>query len=189
MDKRMEKDGYVFDFSDDIVDIISFDENEKLLCDGMKSVDIIAEFPNEYLFLELKKYKDRNIDFKCPLWKEAKVVSNCPLLKNERISGLASINRIAKDLRQKYFDTFLYRHINGRNDKPISYICVAEGCDSALTTRLKDKVSIILPLKRKMIKENDEWNYFILKNFAVVNVKSWNNSSHLNRYARCSVVE
>ena len=55
MDKRMEKDGYVFDFSDDIVDIISFDEDKKNLCDGMKSVDIIAEFPNEYLFLELKK--------------------------------------------------------------------------------------------------------------------------------------
>lgn len=189
MDKRMEKDGYVFDFSDDIVDIISFDENEKLLCDGMKSVDIIAEFPNEYLFLELKKYKDRNIDFKCPLWKEAKVVSNCPLLKNEKISGLASINRIAKDLRQKYFDTFLYRHINGCNNKPINYICVVEGCDSALTDRLRDKVSMILPRRRKMANENNEWNSFVLKNFAVVNVANWNNSPYLNRYARCSTVE
>ena len=54
----MEKDGYKFDFSDSVIDIISFDENKKLLCDGMKSVDIIAEFPNEYLFLELKKYKN-----------------------------------------------------------------------------------------------------------------------------------
>ena len=185
----MEKDGYKFDFSDSVIDIISFDENKKLLCDGMKSVDIIAEFPNEYLFLELKKYKNKEVYFKCPLWKGYKIVSDCPLFKNEKISGLASINRITNDLRQKYFDTYLQRHIDGHNDKPINYICVVEGCDSALTTRLSEKVSMILPLKRKIGNENNEWNYFMLKNFAVVNVERWNKSPQLNRYAICSIVE
>lgn len=83
----------------------------------------------------------------------------------------------------------IQKDVCGINDKPVNYICVVEGCDSALTSRLYDKVSMILPLKRKMVKENSEWNYFMLKNFAVVNINVWNNTPQLNCYAECSLAD
>lgn len=174
MSRTIEKDGYLFDFSEDVIHIIGFDDECTQLCDGMKKVDIIAEFPGEYLFLELKRYKKGKVDFKCPIWKEPKIVNTCPLKNNEKKRHQATINRVATELRQKYFDTFLYRYEKDYEYKPINYICVVEA-DPIIAQGLQEKV--LLPKKTK-----------ILKNFAIVNQRMWNNEKRLLKYAKCSLL-
>lgn len=174
MSKEIQKDGYSFVFCEDVIAVISFDDNEKQLCDGMKSVDIIAEFPEEYLFLELKRYNKGNVCFKCPIWKEAKIVEKCPLNNDEKRRNQAIINRVAMDLRQKYFDTFLHRYANNCEYKPINYVCIVE-TEPIIAQKLKEKV--LLPSKTK-----------ILKNFAIVTSDTWNNNPKLSKYAQCSLV-
>lgn len=177
MSRTIEKDGYLFDFSEDVIHIIGFDDECTQLCDGMKKVDIIAEFPDEYLFLELKRYKKGKVDFKCPIWKESKIVASCPLATDQERRKKAVVNRVAKDLQQKYIDTFLYRYHNDSVDKSINYVCIVDGdnVDSAMVKGLRDKVK--LPVKTK-----------ILKNFAIVNQRIWNNEKRLLKYAKCSLL-
>ena len=51
MAKQVVTDGYVFDFSDDAQDAYVFDDNAHHgVRNMMKSVDVVAEFPDEYLF-------------------------------------------------------------------------------------------------------------------------------------------
>ncbi len=173
MSMKIEKDGYSFVFCDEVIDVISFDDDEKQLCDGMKSVDIIVEFSNEYLFLELKRYNKGNIDFKCPIWKETKIVNTCPLNNDEKRRHLATIKRVATELRQKYFDTFLCRYEKGYEYKSINYICIVD-TEQIIAQKLQEKV--LLPKKTK-----------ILKNFAIVNPAGWNKNPKLSKYAQCSL--
>ena len=58
MAKTISADGYTFEFVDEVVDAFVFDSPEYHGgMNAMKAVDSIAEFPNEYLFIELKKYE------------------------------------------------------------------------------------------------------------------------------------
>lgn len=189
MSKQVSADGYIFDFSDDIIDAFVFDSPE--YHDGlqsMKAVDIIAEFPQEYLYIELKKYDpDRGgIQFRCPLWgSKSGITKCCPLSKDDEKRDLASVKRIAQDLRRKYSDTFLYRYAEDKTDKPVNYICVVEGCDSALINRLHEILKHAIP--KGIVR--DSWKRPIVKNIVVVNIDNWNKSDSINRYGHCSLVE
>lgn len=188
MTKKISTDGYEFEFSDDVIDAFVFDSPEyKDSASSMKSVDIIAEFPKEYLFIELKKYDPARggIEFRCPLWEDKKVIENCPLNSNERKRDSASIKRIAHDLRRQYCDTFLFRYAEEKIDKDVNFICVIEGCDSALTSRLSDIVSHSIAHGKH---NHSLWKRSIVKNVAVVNTETWNISDQLNYYGHCSVL-
>lgn len=188
MAKQISTDGYVFDFDSTVVDAFVFDSpayHGGLA--GMKAVDIIAEFPNEYLFIELKKYDPSRggIVFRCPIWDDKSLIANnCPLANDPRKGEKASIRRIVRDLRQKYCDTFLFRYAENKPRKDVNYICVVEGCDSAQTLRLDEILKQNLPRG----KAKPSWNCPIVKNIAVVNVSTWNTSSYLNKYGSCKVV-
>ncbi len=175
-------DGYVFDFGADAMDAFVFDSDTyNGIRNTMRSVDIIAEFPNEYLFIELKKYdpKKGGIEFRCPLWDEKTISQKCPLSQNTRKRNAASVKRIARDLRQKFCDTFLYRYAQEKIEKSINFICVVEGCDSAITLRLNEIISQSIP---KGMPHHTNWKRAIVKNVAVVNVEGWNNAEKLNRF-------
>ena len=182
-------DGYVFDFAKDIWDAYIFDSQEyNKMQNAMKSVDIIAEFPDEYLFIELKKYipERGGMEFRCPLWGDKNLIrSKCPLGNDDDKRIRATIKRIVNDLRQKYCDTFLYFYAEDILNKPINYICVVEGFDAAQSLRLKDILSQKLPTGIPM---QTNWVRPIVKNLAVVNVAGWNKSNNLNRYGQCSLV-
>lgn len=188
MAKQISTDRYVFDFDSTIVDAFVFDSpayHGGLA--GMKAVDIIAEFPDEYLFIELKKYDPARggIKFRCPLWDDKSLIANnCPLANDPRKGEKASIKRIVRDLRQKYCDTFLFRYAEDKLGKDVNYICVVEGCDSAQTLQLNGLLKNAIP-KGKAIAS---WTRPIVKNIAVVNVSTWNTSSKLNKYGSCTVV-
>lgn len=186
MAKQICVDGYVFDFGADVVDAFVFDEPSYKV-PAMKAVDIIAEFPNEYLFIELKKYDPARggIEFRCPLWGDKTLIaSHCPLAADITKRNQASVKRIARELRQKYCDTFLYRYAEGRIGKTVNYICVVSGCDSALTLHLQEIVKNAMP--KGLAKTT--WIRPIVKNVAVVNVDMWNASSKLSQYGNCRLV-
>lgn len=187
MAKTISADGYTFEFVDEVVDAFVFDSPEYHGgMNAMKAVDIIAEFPNEYLFIELKKYDAARggIEFRCPLWDDkALILTHCPLATNAGKRDKASVKRIAHDLRRKYCDTLLYRFAEDRINKTVNYICVVEGCDSAQTLRLQDIMKNAMP--RGVVR--DTWVRPIVKNVAVVNVATWNGTAQLNRYGKCSI--
>lgn len=186
MAKQITADGYEFVFSDDVVDAFVFD-TPKYRVHSMKAVDIIAEFPNEYLFIELKKYDSifGGIEFRCPLWGDKKLITNnCPLAIDDHKSVQASVKRISHDLRRKYCDTFLYRYSEDKLTKDVNYICVVEGCESAQTLRLNDIMKQTIPTG---IPSSTLWKRPIVKNIAVVNASMWNARSKLKRYGSCSL--
>lgn len=189
MVKRVSVDGYVFDFGEDVVDAFVFDSEEHHGgLKSMKAVDIIAEFPNEYLYIELKKYDPARggIEFRCPLWDDKVLIrSHCPLHANENKRDKASVKRVASDLRRKYCDSFLFRYAEGKVGKEVNYVCVVEGCDTAQTLRLHDIMKQAMPAG---IPNGSQWTRPVVKNVAVVNVAMWNAVPQLNRYGRCALV-
>lgn len=188
MAKTISADGYTFRFGDDVVDAFVFDSKEHHGgMNAMKAVDIIAEFPNEYLFIELKKYDAARggIEFRCPLWDDKSLIKDyCPLATNPGKRDKASVKRIAHDLRRKYCDTLLFCYAEDKLNKNVNYICVVEGCDSAQTLQLQEILKNAMP---KGIPADSRWVRPIVKNVAVVNVATWNASEKLNRYGSCSV--
>lgn len=188
MAKQVSADGYCFEFADDVVDAFLFDSPAHHGgLQQMKAVDIIAEFPDEYLFIELKKYDIARggIEFRCPLWGDKALIARlCPLVTDETKRTQASIKRITHDLRQKFCDTFIALYAEDKLDKTVNYICVVEGCDSAQTSRLHEIMRSVMP---KGIPANTKWVRPVVKNIAVVNVATWNATTQLNRYGTCSM--
>lgn len=187
MEKRVVADGYIFDFSDDALDAYVFDSAEHNgIRNIMGSVDIIAEFPEEYLYIELKKYRPEygGMKFRCPLWDDKLLIKSCPLAADDNKRVEATIKRIARDLRQKYCDTFLYNYAEDKLNKPVNYICVVEGCDVAQALRLNEIMALRLP---KGVPPQTKWVRPIVKNMVVVNVNGWNASDKLKCYGRCSL--
>lgn len=188
MAKQVKTDGFVFDLNNDAKNAFVFDNaTHNGIRNMMKSVDVIAEFPEEYLFIELKKYRPMHggMEFRCPLSDDKhQTKTRCPLYVDDDKRGNATVKRIARDLRQKYFDTFLYYYAEDRMNKPVNFICVVEGCDAAQVLRLKEIISGLMP---KGIPQHTKWVRPILKNVVVVNVGGWNASKELKHYGHCSL--
>lgn len=190
MAKQVVADGYMFDFTDAVLDAYVFDSPEyNGVQNKMKSVDIVAEFPHEYLFIELKKYRPERggMEFRCPLWGDKSlIISQCPLGADDNKRVKATIKRISHDLRRKYFDTFLYFFAENKlGDKQVNYICVVEGCEAAQILHLNRILSNIIPQR---IPAQSHWVRPIMNNLAVVNVDEWNIIDKINRYGRCSLI-
>lgn len=189
MAKQVVADGYMFDFTDAVLDAYVFDSSEYNGVKNMKSVDIVVELPQEYLFIELKKYHSERggMEFRCPLWDDRNLINTqCPLGANDNKRVKATIKRISHDLRGKYFDTFLcFFAENKLGDKQVNYICVVEGCEAAQILHLNRILSNVIP---KGIPAQSHWVRSIMKNLFVVNVDEWNKIDKLNRYGRCSLM-
>ena len=180
--KEVVTDGYHFVFKEEGLEEAFIFDDKSIQALHLNTVDIIAEYREEDVFIELKRF-DRQPSFKCPLSKNANV-NNCPVGEDDQ----ATINRIARDLRQKCLDTMVYRYAEGKELKDVIYVVVV-GLDSALATRLNDIVGSQMPLgipKKASLKR--PLKRAIVKNTLVVSVKGWN-QSFSERYGRCSRVD
>lgn len=114
-------DGFKFTFPD-ATHAYVFDEKDKNslkyhgLSHAMKGVDLIVEFPNEVLFIEVKKFHEPD-DY------NFKIAENeCELKKRK-----GHLNHLRDVLVHKFRDSWLYRwaeDANGAHNKPIHYLCV-----------------------------------------------------------------
>jgi hypothetical protein len=159
---EVEADGFLFRF-ENAIEAYVFDEkdrqNPNFHKPPMKAVDIIAEFENDYVFIEIKDFED-------------------PQLYNTLQYFSEEENKIRKDhfkwlknyLKYKYRDTFLCRHAEQKVDKPIRYICLLVNFDNPLSLRLQQALRSELPVGMKSRK----WVKEIARGCVVVNLEKWN---------------
>lgn len=160
---KIAADGFAFDFTD-ALDAFVFDEKDKSKTTyhgaPMKAVDIVAEFANAYVFVEMKDFDD-------PATYDVKdfIDENDLSVKRDRFKGLKNY------LKYKYRDTYLFRHAEQKVNKPIHYICLLN-FDNALNTFMRKELVKELPVG----KASRRWKHEIAKSCQVVNVEKWNKS-------------
>lgn len=158
---KINADGFQFDFTD-ALDVFVFDEKDrtKPTYHGlpMKAVDLIAEFPDAYVFVEMKDFDDPGM-------------YNRELEENdEEVKGKRDHFKWLKNyLKYKYRDTYLFRHAERKVDKPVHYICLLT-FDNALNTTMQKALSKELPVGLA----SRRWKREIVKSCQVVNVARWN---------------
>lgn len=159
--KVVVADGFEFRFSD-AIDAFVFDEKDssKPTYHGapMKGVDIVAEFDNAYVYVELKDYDD-------PSAYDVVGAAN----DAERRARQECFKWLKNYLKYKFRDSYLYRYAEGKVDKPIHYICVLT-FDNALNGRMLTELKRELPVG----KLPKRWNLELAKSCQVVNLAKWN---------------
>ncbi len=159
--KIIEADGFKFRF-EDALDVFVFDEqdNSKPTFHGapMKGVDIIAEFKEAYVYVELKDFEDPTI---YDILSEA--------TDEEKNSRQHSFKWLKNYLKYKFRDSYLYRHAEHKVEKPVHYICLIT-LDNALNSRMQKSLKQELPVG----KASRRWVQALATSCHVVNVDKWN---------------
>ena len=156
-------DGFSFDFTD-ARDAFVFDETDKTKPtyhgQPMKAVDIVVELDREYVFVEIKDF--HNLDrYKVELKQDGGA-------EDKR----AAFNGLKNYLKYKYRDSYLYRHAEGKANRPIYYICLLANFDNALNTHMRKELKRELPVGQA----SPRWQKAIVKSCTVVNEQKWNDN-------------
>lgn len=158
---RLSTDGYEFDFANAIA-LYKFDEPNKAsnhyhgLSHCMKAVDVVAEFPNFQVWIEIKDYP--------------------PLQLQDIVNGVKGKSgkslklEILDDLKQKFRDTVLYRECEGAS-KQIVYICLVNFKAAECASFCKE-LKLIIPSGKK----GPRWTSEIVSDnhCFVVDANAWN---------------
>ena len=158
---RIIADGFALDFTD-ALDVFIFDEKDKTRPTyhglPMKAVDLIAEFPDAYVYVEIKDFNDPNMY-------NLKLAENDEEIKERR----NHFKWLKNYLKYKYRDTYLFRHAEQKVDKPIHYICLLtfdNPLNSAVQKELRRELPVGLASRR--------WKREIVKSCHVINMTKWN---------------
>ena len=158
---KIEADGFAFDFTD-ALDVFVFDEKDKTKPTfhglPMKAVDIVAEFKDAYIFVEMKDFDNPD------MYNEKKAVTDEEIIENRD-----HCKWLKNYLKYKYRDSYLFRHAEHKLDKPIHYICLLT-LDNALNTSLQKVLARELPVG----KPSKRWQSEIVASCQVLNVAKWN---------------
>lgn len=159
--KIVKADGFEFRF-DDALDAFVFDEKDssKPTFHGapMKGVDIVAEFDDAYIYVELKDYDDPSI------YDILTATSD-----DEQHSRQDGFRWLKNYLKYKFRDSYLYRYAEQKVEKPVHYICLIT-FDNALNSRMQKSLKQELPVG----KPSCRWVHGLAKSCQVVNLDKWN---------------
>lgn len=159
--KVVKTDGFEFRFTD-AVDAFVFDETDeaKPTFHGapMKAVDIVAEFEDAYVYVELKDYADPSI------YDVLSANSG-----NETSDRQKKFKWLKSYLKYKLRDSYLYRHAEDKVEKPVHYICLIN-FDNALNGRMQKSLKKELPVG----KPSHRWTRALTTSCKVVNLHKWN---------------
>lgn len=160
---KIDTDGFYFDFTD-ALDVFVFDETDKAKStyhgQPMKAVDIVAEFDDVYIYVEMKDLDDPD------LYNPA-FAANEDEIKDKR----AHFKWLKNYLKYKYRDSYLFRHAEHKVDKPIHYICLLT-FESALNVAMQKALKRELPVG----KTSPRWKQAIVESCQVVDVAKWNDN-------------
>jgi hypothetical protein len=161
--KFVSTGGFEFGF-EDALDAFIFDETDssKPTYHGapMKAVDIIAEFSQADVYVEVKDYADSSI-FNSSYFKDDLEVGQ----------SFEAFNWLKNYLKLKFRDSYLYRHAEGKVDKPVHYICLLT-LDNALNSLLRKSLRNELPVGRV----TNRWLKPLATSCDVVNLETWNHN-------------
>lgn len=160
---RIEVDGVAFDFTD-ALDAFIFDEKDRskptFHGQPMKAVDVVAEFEDAYVYVEVKDFYNPEIYNE----KSADDIDETALrTRRDYFKWLKNY------LKYKYRDSYLFRHAENKVDKPIHYICLLN-FDNALNVTMKKALSRELPVGVA----SKRWQRKIATSCQVVNMERWN---------------
>jgi hypothetical protein len=159
--KIVEADGFEFRFMD-ALDAFVFDERDstKPTFHGapMKGVDIVVEFDEAYVYIELKDYDDPSI------YDVIGATSD-----DEKSSRQDSFKWLKNYLKYKFRDSYLYRHAEQKVEKPVHYVCLIT-FDNALNSRMQKALKLELPVG----KASRRWVQTLATSCHVVNLEKWN---------------
>jgi len=158
----LETEGYRINFSD-AINAFKFDETDSSKntfhgVTALKAVDIIAEFESSYLFVEIKNY-DNPDDFY--------VEKGIDTIDSQKRHD--AFNWLKNYLKYKYRDSYIYRHVEEKVDKPIHYLCLLN-LDNALNGKLAKNMRSELPIGKK----SPRWHKEIATSCQVLNETAWN---------------
>jgi hypothetical protein len=163
-------DEFEFDFQD-AIDAFVFDQTDTKSPHfhgvSMKGVDIIAEFPEKFVYIEVKEYS--NPSSYNPLRAKKKTTKSHQLKKSTKSPQLKNFNWLKNYLRQKFRDTYLFRHAEQKVHKPIDYICLVT-FDDALNSHLAKALQNELPVGLA----SPRWKASLAVSCQVLNLRSWN---------------
>lgn len=159
--KIVEADGFEFRF-EDALDAFVFDEtdNTKPTFHGvpMKGVDIVAEFDEAYVYVELKDYEDQSI---------FDVLNSAT--DEDKETRQKHFKWLKNYLKYKFRDSYLYRQAEQKVEKPIHYVCLIT-FDNALNSRMQKSLKQELPVG----KASRRWVHALATSCHVVNLDKWN---------------
>lgn len=136
-----------------------FDGLQHGLSHCMRAVDFVVEFPNSYLYIEIKDPQDPDAP---------------PAAARSYAQRLLS-GDITDELMHKYRDSFLYELGSGRADKPVDYsvlIGLAQLTEPELLAA-SEMLQRNLPLYGPAYQP---WTRPLVRNCGVFNIASWNRS-------------
>ncbi|MER9202957.1 hypothetical protein NKH74_27840 [Mesorhizobium sp. M0933] len=158
---KVRADGFDFCFTD-AIDAFVFDEKDsaKQTYHGapMKGVDIVAEFNEAYVYIEVKDYDDPTI------YDLANAAT-----EEERQARQDSFRWLKNYLKYKFRDSYLYRHAEQKVEKPVHYICLMT-FDNALNSRMQKSLKQELPVG----KASPRWVQVLATSCQVMNLQKWN---------------
>lgn len=158
----LEADGFSFTFLD-ALNAFVFDEKDHDSPNfhgvPMKAVDIVVEFQDFYLFVEIKDFD--NLD----LYDIDKFHDETEL-KNKQ----DAFKWLKNYLKYKFRDTFLFRFAENKVDKPVKYICLLANWENALCQHLGKSLKAELPTG----KASKRWTRELAEDCFVVNLARWN---------------
>ena len=161
----IEAGGFSFDFPD-ALDVFIFDEEDKSKPTyhgmPMKAVDVVAEFEDRYIYLEIKDFSNPK---KYRVLGEGNTASKVSQRKSDRFVELKN------ELKYKYRDSYLFRHAEGKVEKPVGYICLLS-LDNTHSGIMQKELSRDLPVGKKH--PHARWKRAIAESCQVVNLQKWN---------------
>ena len=160
---KINADGFSFEFPD-ALDAFVFDETDKTKPtyhgQPMKAVDIVVEFDNQYVYVEIKDFHDPEI-------------YSTELEDGDELEARHRHRNWLKNyLKYKYRDSYLYRHAEDKADKPVHYICLLANFDNAMNIHIQKELRRELPVGMA----SRRWKRAIVASCAVVNEAKWNDN-------------
>ena len=162
MKLTLTEEKFEFDFPNAKV-LYKFDETDPRLPTfhgvPMKAVDVMAEFANFQLWIEIKEFQISDI---ATMKKEGD--------QRKKKASTHKQNHLIKNLKYKFRDTFLYRFCENKLDKKIIYVCLTN-FDDALNGFFKRELKKQIPTNGA----SKRWQKQLLDEFhlMVVNIDSW----------------
>lgn len=161
---QLTADGFAFAFKDALNGFV-FDEIDKAKTTfhgaPMKAVDLVVEFDEYYLFVEIKDHHDIN------------AFDITQSSDDEELTKKRDAFRWLKNyLKYKFRDSLLYRFAEGKTDKPVKYVCLLANMENALCNHMLKELKKELPTGRA----SKRWSRELASSCAVVNLDKWNSN-------------
>lgn len=165
----IQAEGYAIDFPK-ATNLYLFDQTDNMSpyfhgVNAFKKVDVMAEFPDRHLWIEIKTYN-------------AHTVKSMMTNTKQRVTK----EWLRDDLVGKFKDTFLYRYAEKQLKKPIYYVCLMDFGDEAkfIYEYLNKELKIFLPNKSI----SSRWKIDFVSGIIVLNPSKWNRTAELAAYGK-----